>query len=294
MVWMADPAGAVDDMPVWRDITGQPRDAVRGLGWIEAVHPEDRDLVAPDGGGDRLRADLRGGLPLAAARRATSLVPRPCGSHSRRRSDRRVGRRVRRHPRGARRNRAPSRGRACTRRPGLFARLRVDARPPLTRLMVPALADYCSVDLVDHEGRHPPRRDDARGPGEGRAGPPALGEVSVPRRPTASVSRGRANGPHAGDPSIDPAETARFARNPTRRAPRRARRPLVHLRSISARGHVLARSRWSSPIQGASTSTRTSARRRTSPRVPRRRSTMRASMPTRRRRIAPRASSSRR
>jgi PAS domain S-box-containing protein len=43
VVWTTDPQGVVEDMPMWREITGQTRDEVRGTGWLNAVHPEDRD-----------------------------------------------------------------------------------------------------------------------------------------------------------------------------------------------------------------------------------------------------------
>jgi two-component system, sensor histidine kinase and response regulator len=36
----------VDDIPSWRAFTGQTREAVRGWGWLEAVHPDDRARTA--------------------------------------------------------------------------------------------------------------------------------------------------------------------------------------------------------------------------------------------------------
>ncbi len=40
--------GEVDaDIPVWREFTGQSEEAVKGWGWMEAVHPDDRERVAP-------------------------------------------------------------------------------------------------------------------------------------------------------------------------------------------------------------------------------------------------------
>ena len=42
MVWTTDPNGMVEDMPVWRELTGQTLEQVRGQGWVDAVHPEDR------------------------------------------------------------------------------------------------------------------------------------------------------------------------------------------------------------------------------------------------------------
>jgi PAS domain S-box-containing protein len=41
-VWTTDGDGMVEDMPVWRRITGQTLEEVRGAGWVNAIHPEDR------------------------------------------------------------------------------------------------------------------------------------------------------------------------------------------------------------------------------------------------------------
>lgn len=46
-VWKADVDGRLaTDMPQWRAITGQRPDEVLGDGWIEGVHPDDREAVA--------------------------------------------------------------------------------------------------------------------------------------------------------------------------------------------------------------------------------------------------------
>ena len=42
LVWSTDADGRVEDMPAWRRLTGQTLDAVRGDGWLEAIHPDDR------------------------------------------------------------------------------------------------------------------------------------------------------------------------------------------------------------------------------------------------------------
>ena len=55
-VWYADPAGSVvSNLPTWKAFTGQRWEAYQGRGWLEAVHPEDRqtlrahwDAVAPE------------------------------------------------------------------------------------------------------------------------------------------------------------------------------------------------------------------------------------------------------
>lgn len=45
MVWSTDAAGMIVDMPEWRAFTGQTVHEVEGAGWLDAVHPEDRDRV---------------------------------------------------------------------------------------------------------------------------------------------------------------------------------------------------------------------------------------------------------
>ena len=47
IVWIADAAGSfVAQGPTWEAYTGQTRSAYQGWGWLDAVHPEDRDAVA--------------------------------------------------------------------------------------------------------------------------------------------------------------------------------------------------------------------------------------------------------
>ncbi|MBA3893282.1 MAG: PAS domain S-box protein [Gemmatimonadales bacterium] len=46
LVWSCDPAGdIVEELPSWSAYTGQPFEAYRGPGWIEAIHPEDRESL---------------------------------------------------------------------------------------------------------------------------------------------------------------------------------------------------------------------------------------------------------
>ncbi|MCW3038141.1 MAG: peptidylprolyl isomerase [Solirubrobacterales bacterium] len=46
-VWKADADGLLaTDMPQWRRITGQTADELLGRGWLQGVHPDDRDRVA--------------------------------------------------------------------------------------------------------------------------------------------------------------------------------------------------------------------------------------------------------
>jgi PAS domain S-box-containing protein len=47
VVWTTDPQGLVAcDMPLWREFTGQTEDEVQGWGWIEGLHPDDREHTA--------------------------------------------------------------------------------------------------------------------------------------------------------------------------------------------------------------------------------------------------------
>jgi PAS domain S-box-containing protein len=46
VVWVASPAGElVERQPAWEAFTGQSWEEYRGSGWIQAVHPDDRDRV---------------------------------------------------------------------------------------------------------------------------------------------------------------------------------------------------------------------------------------------------------
>lgn len=46
IVWVTLAHDAIADMPGWRTYTGQSREQVRGDGWLDAVHPDDRPRVA--------------------------------------------------------------------------------------------------------------------------------------------------------------------------------------------------------------------------------------------------------
>jgi PAS domain S-box-containing protein len=240
MVWTADPAGAVDDMPVWRDITGQQRDDVRGLGWIEAVYSDDREMVrarwqeAIESG--RIfevdfRLLLRGGqprwyharaVPIRAGERIVEWVGVFDDTHSA-------------HVEAERR-------RAVANALGVLGSS-LDYEwtlAALTRLLVPALADYCSVDLVDADGsirrvstaHVDPEKEDlvrrlwAKYPyvATDRVGVPEVVRTGLPQVTTA----------------IDHAETVKFARNPEHVALLDALAPHSYVCvPMSARGHVL-------------------------------------------------------
>ncbi len=71
MVWVADAdGGLIEDCPEWRWVTGQALEQYLGQGWLDAVHPEDRDRVERDWQGcvksgktfdDRYRVRTRAG-----------------------------------------------------------------------------------------------------------------------------------------------------------------------------------------------------------------------------------------
>jgi PAS domain S-box-containing protein len=45
MFWTAKPDGNVDDLLEWRAFTGQTREEVSGSGWVDALHPDDREAT---------------------------------------------------------------------------------------------------------------------------------------------------------------------------------------------------------------------------------------------------------
>jgi signal transduction histidine kinase/PAS domain-containing protein/ActR/RegA family two-component response regulator len=45
IAWEAGPDGVVRDLPAWRAFTGQSQAAVRGEGWLAALHPDEREQV---------------------------------------------------------------------------------------------------------------------------------------------------------------------------------------------------------------------------------------------------------
>jgi PAS domain S-box-containing protein len=44
-VWTVSPDGRVSDVPEWRALTGQGIDQVQGWGWLNALHPADRERI---------------------------------------------------------------------------------------------------------------------------------------------------------------------------------------------------------------------------------------------------------
>ncbi|GJD54317.1 Blue-light-activated histidine kinase [Methylobacterium dankookense] len=43
VVWIVSPDGEAREMPQWQVLTGQSQAELRGQGWLQAVHPEDRE-----------------------------------------------------------------------------------------------------------------------------------------------------------------------------------------------------------------------------------------------------------
>jgi PAS domain S-box-containing protein len=152
VVWTADPAGKVDDMPAWRELTGQSKLAVHGLGWLEAIHPAEREAVRT-----RWRAAIASGSVFEAEFRLRRRDGTHRWFHSRAvpiRNDRRIiewvgvfddthEAHVDAERRAAVENALSVLGSSLDYQWTLAA---------LTRLVVPALADYCSVDLVESDG----------------------------------------------------------------------------------------------------------------------------------------------
>jgi len=46
IVWTTPADGVVDDIPLWRAYTGQTVAQVKGWGWLDALHPDDRERTA--------------------------------------------------------------------------------------------------------------------------------------------------------------------------------------------------------------------------------------------------------
>jgi len=46
VVWTTSPDGQVDDLPEWRRLTGQTYEEQKGWGWLDAIHPDDREPTA--------------------------------------------------------------------------------------------------------------------------------------------------------------------------------------------------------------------------------------------------------
>jgi PAS domain S-box-containing protein len=151
-VWRADPDGDMNDVPVWRDLTGQDTDELRGDGWLNAVHPDDRQAME-----QRWRESLAAGEPYGAEFRVRHRDGSYRWYRSRAVPIRDDGEIVEWvgvlddiHEEHGRRERHAAVDNALA---VLGTSLDYEWNlAAVTRLLVPALADYCSVDLVDAAG----------------------------------------------------------------------------------------------------------------------------------------------
>ena len=152
MVFSSDPSGRVSEMPEWRALTGQPTSELRTSGLIDALHPDDRERVA-----DAWRTALATENPYTIEYR----MHQRDGSYRWYRS-----RAVPIHENGAIRewvgvfddiedeHLARQRHAAVDNALGVLG-TSLDYEwnlAAVTRLLVPTLADYCSIDLVDEAG----------------------------------------------------------------------------------------------------------------------------------------------
>jgi PAS domain S-box-containing protein len=46
LVWTTSPDGQIADMPEWRAFTGESVEQIRGWGWLNSLHPDDRARAA--------------------------------------------------------------------------------------------------------------------------------------------------------------------------------------------------------------------------------------------------------
>jgi PAS domain-containing protein len=46
LVWVTAADGQIADMPEWRAYTGESVEQIKGWGWINSLHPDDRERTA--------------------------------------------------------------------------------------------------------------------------------------------------------------------------------------------------------------------------------------------------------
>ncbi len=152
MVFSSDPSGRVSEMPEWRALTGQPTSELRTSGLLEAIHADDRDRVAEA---------WRTALSTESAYTIEYRIHQRDGAYRWYRS-----RAVPIHENGMIRewvgvfddiedeHLARQRHAAVDNALGVLG-TSLDYEwnlAAVTRLVVPTLADYCSIDLVDEAG----------------------------------------------------------------------------------------------------------------------------------------------
>ena len=152
MVFSSDPSGRVSEMPEWRELTGQSTAELRTSGLTDSIHPDDRERVA---------GEWRNALASEAPYATEYRIRQRDGTYRWYRS-----RAVPIHEGGAIRewvgvfddiedeHLARQRHAAVDNALGVLG-TSLDYEwnlAAVTRLLVPTLADYCSIDLVDESG----------------------------------------------------------------------------------------------------------------------------------------------
>jgi PAS domain S-box-containing protein len=152
MVWSSDSSGAVNDMPVWHELTGQTTEELRGSGWVDAIHPDDRDRVV-----ELWREAVALEEPYAAEYRIRHADGRFHWYRARAvpiRELNRVSEWVGVFDEIDEEHLSRERHSALDNALGVLG-VSLDYEwnlAAVTRLIVPTLADYCSVDLMDASG----------------------------------------------------------------------------------------------------------------------------------------------
>ncbi|MEO5817781.1 MAG: ATP-binding protein [Gemmatimonadaceae bacterium] len=152
LVWNADSGGAVNEMPVWRELTGQSTAELHGTGWLDAIHPDDRTRVSAQWGNAveeerpytaEYRILGRDGSYLWYRARAVPL-----------RENGQITEWVGVLDDIQEEHLARERHQAVENALGVLG-VSLDYEwnlAAVTRMLVPTLADYCSIDLVDASG----------------------------------------------------------------------------------------------------------------------------------------------
>ena len=152
MVWSSDSSGVVNDMPVWHELTGQTTEELRGSGWVDAIHPDDRARVA-----ELWREAVGRQHPYLAEYRIRHRDGRFHWYRARAvpvREEDRVSEWVGVFDEIDEEHLGRERHSAVDNALGVLG-VSLDYEwnlAAVTRLLVPTLADYCSVDLVDASG----------------------------------------------------------------------------------------------------------------------------------------------
>jgi PAS domain S-box-containing protein len=217
LVWNADPDGAVSTMPVWRELTGQSTTELQGTGWLDTIHPDDRTRVEA-----QWAEAVKLERPYTAEYRILHRAGQYVWYRARAvpvREDGRIVEWVGVLDDIQEEHLARERHQAVENALGVLG-VSLDYEwnlAAVTRMLVPTLADYCSIDLVDAAGelrrvstthvdpekevvlrdlwtQYPYHAEDPGTPVVVRTGTPQI------------------------TPVIDPQETARFARSPEQAA----------------------------------------------------------------------------